>query len=107
MQMMTAKFHPGQLVYHRLFGYRGVVVDVDARFSGTEAWYRAMATGAPNREQPWYQLLVDGSELATYVPEEQLLGDASGQPVIHPLLDNLFTAFKPEQGTYVSRYQPN
>ncbi len=107
MQMVTAKFHPGQLVYHRLFGYRGVVVDVDPRFFATEAWYQAMAPGEPDREQPWYQLLVDGSELATYVPEDQLLGDGSGRPVSHPLLENLFSAFKPEQGAYVTRQQPN
>lgn len=107
MQMVTAKFHPGQLVYHRLFGYRGVVVDVDLAFSGTDAWYETMAATRPDRNQPWYQLLVDGSELATYVPEEHLLGDASGQPVQHPLLDNLFSAFRPEQGAYVSRQPRN
>ncbi|MCC5810107.1 MAG: heat shock protein HspQ [Ectothiorhodospiraceae bacterium] len=105
--MMKAKFHPGQVIYHRLFGYRGVVVDVDAVFSGTDAWYQAMAVTRPEREQPWYHLLVDGAEAATYVPEEHLLGDASGEPVDHPLLENFFSAFRPEHGAYCSRHSRN
>lgn len=107
MQMLRAKFHPGQLIYHRLYGYRGVVVDVDAAFSGTDAWYDAMAVTRPDRGQPWYHLLVDGSELATYVPEEHLLDDASGEPVDHPLLDSFFSAFRPERGAYRSRQPQN
>ena len=34
------KFSIGQLVHHRRFDYRGVIVDVDATFQGTESWYQ-------------------------------------------------------------------
>ena len=39
MENARARFRPGQLVHHKLFGYRGVVVDVDATFQGTDEWY--------------------------------------------------------------------
>ena len=37
--MSTALFEIGQIVHHRLFGYRGVVLDVDADFQGGDEWY--------------------------------------------------------------------
>ena len=41
--MVKAKFFVGQIVHHNRFDYRGVVVDVDARFEGSEAWYEQVA----------------------------------------------------------------
>ena len=37
--IVTVKFSVGELVHHRLFDYRGVIVDVDQNFRGTEDWY--------------------------------------------------------------------
>ena len=34
----TALFEIGQIVHHRLFDYRGVVLDVDPDFQGGEEW---------------------------------------------------------------------
>ena len=34
--MKQAKFSIGQRIYHQIFDYRGVVVDVDPEFSGTD-----------------------------------------------------------------------
>ncbi|MEQ8660133.1 MAG: heat shock protein HspQ, partial [Gammaproteobacteria bacterium] len=62
-------FAPGDIIRHRLFDYRGVVVDVDARFELTEEWYAAVASTRPPKDQPWYHVLVDGAEHATYVAE--------------------------------------
>ena len=39
----TCKFAIGQLVHHRLFDYRGAIIDVDATFQGTEEWYEQVA----------------------------------------------------------------
>ena len=41
------KFSVGELVHHRLFDYRGVIVDVDHKFQGTEEWYEAVAKSRP------------------------------------------------------------
>ena len=37
------KFSIGQIIHHLRFDYRGVIVDVDADFQGSEEWYREVA----------------------------------------------------------------
>ena len=53
-------FESGQLVRHRRYGYRGVVVDRDEFCQADDEWYSKNQT-QPNRDQPWYHVLVDGS----------------------------------------------
>jgi heat shock protein HspQ len=85
-----AKFQVGQVIHHRLFDYRGVIVDVDATFQGTEAWYQSVARSRPPKDQPWYHVLVHQAEHMTYVAERNLEPDLSGEPVVHPVLDQFF-----------------
>ena len=33
-----AKFKLGQIVEHKLFGYRGVIFDIDPEYQGTDEW---------------------------------------------------------------------
>jgi len=93
-----ARFTVGELVQHRLFDYRGVVFDVDPVFSGTEEWYAQMARSRPPRDRPWYHVLPHGAGHTTYVAERNLEPDPSGQPIAHPLVDELFVDF--EGGRY-------
>ena len=90
MSGQTARFQVGQLIHHKLFGYRGVIVDVDATFQGSEAWYDAMARSRPPKDQPWYHVLVHQAEHMTYVAERNLEPDETGEPVVHPVLDHYF-----------------
>ena len=99
MSGREAKFQVGQVIHHRLFDYRGVVVDVDATFQGTEEWYQTMARSRPPKDEPWYHVLVDQAEHMTYVAERNLEPDLSGEPVIHPVLDEYFDARR--DGFYV------
>ena len=102
--MMTekvAKFQVGQLIHHKRFDYRGVVVDVDANFSGTDEWYDTMAHSRPPRNEPWYHVLVHQAEHATYVAERNLESDLSGEPVKHPVLNKFFRGIR--NGFYISR----
>ncbi|MCS5609579.1 MAG: heat shock protein HspQ, partial [Candidatus Poribacteria bacterium] len=46
-------FSIGQLIHHKRFDYRGVIVDVDPDFQGTEEWYSQMATSKPPKGKPW------------------------------------------------------
>ena len=96
-----ARFAIGDLIHHRRFEYRGVVVDVDACFQGSEAWYAQVARSRPPKDAPWYHVLPHGSSHTTYVAERNLEPDESSAPVAHPLLDQLFDAF--EEGRYLSR----
>jgi heat shock protein HspQ len=100
-----ALFTVGDLVHHRLFGYRGVVFDVDAGFSGTQEWYEQVARSRPPKDAPWYHVLVDGASHTTYVAERNLEPDESLAPVAHPLLEHLFDAF--DSGRYLRRERPN
>lgn len=97
---MTAKpkFFVGQIVNHSRFDYRGVVVDVDASFQGTESWYDQVARSRPPKDQPWYRVLVDGAEHETYVAERHLEVAPDTTPVTHPALTKLFHRF--EDGAY-------
>lgn len=51
-------FEPGQLVRHRRYGYRGVVVDRDEFCEADDEWYSKNQT-QPDRDQPWYHVLVE------------------------------------------------
>jgi heat shock protein HspQ len=85
-------FRPGQLVRHRRYGYRGVVVDCDPLCRASEAWYRKNQT-RPDRDQPWYHVLVHGSQITTYAAQSSLTEDDSAQPIDHPLVGQFFDEF--------------
>ena len=97
----SAKFHVGQTVQHRMFNYRGVVVDVDPEFRGTEEWYEQMAGSRPPKDKPWYHVLVHEASHWTYVAERNLVADDSGEPIRHPDLDQVFSSV--HDGSYVRR----
>jgi hemimethylated DNA binding protein len=96
-------FAVGQLVRHRRYGYRGVVVDLDSTCQAEESWYRSNVT-RPDRSQPWYRVLVHGSEQVTYAAESSLLGDDSREPVSHPFVSQFFTSF--DHGIYQRNKRP-
>ena len=85
----SARFDVGQVVRHKRYGYRGVIVAADGHCRASPQWYFSNQT-QPDREQPWYHVLVDGSGTVTYPAQESLLRDDSGQPVTHPLLEAFF-----------------
>lgn len=98
-------FHVGQIIHHKLFDYRGVVVDVDAEFQGTDEWYEQMARSRPPKHEPWYHVLVHDAGIETYVAEQNLERDPSGEPVQHPQIAHFFGELK--GGVYVSRQAKN
>ena len=93
MSQTRARFNVGDCIHHRRFGYRGVIVDVDASFQGSDAWYAEMATSQPPKDAPWYHVLVHAALHTTYVAERNLEPDPSGEPTEHPLLDDFFEGF--------------
>lgn len=89
----------GTIITHKLYGYRGVIVAVDACCKAGETWYQSNKT-QPSREQPWYHVLVhDSGGLSTYVAQSNLEEDASGQPVEHPRIACYFSEYK--EGRYL------
>jgi heat shock protein HspQ len=95
----AAKFAVGQLVHHRLFDYRGVILGIDPTFQLTEEWYRQVAKSQPPRDRPWYHVAVHDAQHQTYVAEQNLEPDSTGLPIDHPIVEHAFESF--ERGRYV------
>jgi heat shock protein HspQ len=100
-----AKFSIGQIVYHRIFRYRGVVLDVDPNYQNDDILYELMAQSRPPKDKPWYHLLVDGADYTTYVAEQNLEKDNSNMPITHPALNQFFGELK--NGIYVLKKRMN
>ena len=57
-----AVFCIGDIVKHKHYPFRGVIVDVDPEFDNTEEWYQSIPEEVrPKREQPFYHLLAENS----------------------------------------------
>src|SRR5499433_325875 len=100
----NAKFRIGQVVKHRLYPVRGVIVDMDPVFNNTEEWWQASPAGVrPRKDEPFYHLFAENSETEyiAYVSEQNLLPDTSGEPVRHPQVAEVFE--QDEKGSYRPR----
>ena len=98
--IIRAKFSIGDLIHHKLFNYRGVIVDIDATFQLSDEWYETVARSTPSKILPWYHVLVHDADSSTYVAEQNLEADNSGEKINHPMADEMFSAFN--NGHYVN-----
>ena len=105
MSTVNAKFDMGQLVLHKLFNYRGVVVDVDPFFQNSEEWYEQVALSRPPKDKPWYRVLVHNAVHESYVAERNLGADISVETINHPLINVYFNTFS--DGRYSSQRRVN
>ncbi len=103
--MSTARFSIGQIVHHRLFDYRGVIIDVDYKFLASDIWYQDVARSRPAKDQPWYHVLVNDAVHQTYVAEQNLEPSEEIKPIHHPLLNHYFNGL--EKGYYQLKTQNN
>jgi len=96
MSITNTQFSIGQVVRHRVYEFRGVIVDVDPEFSNTEEWWQSIPEEVrPSKNQPFYHLLAENESNAyeAYVSEQNLLVDESGEPVNHPQVAEVFGEF--------------
>jgi heat shock protein HspQ len=101
----NARFQIGQVVRHRLYPFRGVIFDVDPTFSNTEEWYASIPSDVrPAKDQPFYHLLAENAdtEYIAYVSEQNLVADASDEPLRHPQVPELFEDLR--DGVYRFRF---
>ena len=97
MSIQKGKFSIGDVVKHKHFDFRGVIYDVDFEFNNSEEWYQSIPKDVrPRKDQPFYHLLAEsnGVTYEAYVSEQNLLHDKSGEPVKHPLIDEIFSGKK-------------
>lgn len=86
-------FAPGQIVRHKIHGYRGLIFDVDGRFAESPEWLEKLEATHPVDDMPWYHVLVDGETHTTYVAEENLELATGVDTLVefdHPLLADFF-----------------
>ncbi len=95
----VAKFQVGEIIHHNLFGYIGVVFDVDPVFSGSDEWYDHVARSRPPKDAPRYHVLVHQAQHTTYVAEQNLAAADEPQANSHELADHFFTNFDGERYT--------
>ena len=91
--VVSPAFNIGDVVKHRLYKFRGVIVDIDPEFSNTEEWYQSIPEESrPRKDQPFYHLLAENSETfySAYVSQQNLLPDSESGPIHHPDVDALF-----------------
>ena len=94
-------FNIGDIVKHRIYPFRGVIVDVDPEFSHTEEWYQSIpAEIRPSRQQPYYHLMAENTETfyTAYVSQQNLVGDGENGPLEHPDLEEIFSGM--DHGKY-------
>ena len=95
-------FNIGDIVKHRIYPFRGVIVDVDPEFSNTEEWYQSIpAETRPSRKQPYYHLMAENAETfyTAYVSQQNLVGDRENGPLEHPDLEEIFNGL--DKGKYL------
>jgi len=95
-------FNIGDIVKHRIYPFRGVIIDVDAEFSNTEEWYQSIpAEIRPSRKQPYYHLMAENSETfySAYVSQQNLVNDGVNGPLEHPDLEEIFNGI--DKGKYL------
>ncbi len=97
------KYQRGQIVRHKRYGYRGVIVDFDLECLADAQWYESNQT-QPDRSQPCYHVLVHDTDGATYAAQENLQEDTSGSPIEHPVIAQFFSGFV--DGRHIRNDQP-
>ena len=106
----AGKYTIGTQVKHRIFGFRGVIFDVDPIFSNSEEWYQSIPKDfRPKKEQPFYHLLAETPEKSpyvAYVSEQNLvLDDEKNDPIWHPEMEEYFEDIV--DGRFVLRSKAN
>ena len=96
-------FRVGQLIRHKRYGYRGVVVSVDEICQADEDWHKGNQT-QPDRDQPWYYVLADGSDQVFYPAQSSLEEDSSEDAIHNIFVDRFFDTFA--DGAYVRNDRP-
>ncbi|EMM5119268.1 heat shock protein HspQ [Providencia stuartii] len=90
--MITSKYGIGQQVRHKLLGYLGVVVDVDAEYSLEQPHDDDIASNSTLRDLPWYHVVMaddNGEAIHTYLAEAQITYETADDHPEQPSMDEL------------------
>lgn len=105
IQLDKAEFGIGEIIYHKNSNYRGVIIDVDPNFQGTEVWYQKNVEETTPKNEPWYHILIDQQDTIAYVAQKNLERDGNEHSIEHPLIENFFLG--KQDGVYKHRQSIN
>ena len=93
----ASKYGIGQQVRHRMLGYLGVVIDVDAEYSLDKPEADQIEADDQMRAAPWYHVVMeddDGQTVQTYLAEAQLSWELPGEHPDNSSLDELAASIR-------------
>ncbi len=70
-----SKFNIGQQVRHKLFGFLGVIIDIDYEYSLLESNIKKLSINKAFKKTPWYHVIMEddnGYPVHIYLSESQL-----------------------------------
>lgn len=95
--MIVSKFGIGQQVRHRMLGYLGVVIDVDAEYSLIKPQVDEIEGNDAMRTAPWYHVVMEddkGEPVHTYLAEIQIDHEAAHSHPEQSSLDDLAASIR-------------
>ena len=101
----SQSFKTGDIVNHKTYKYRGVIVHQHLTFKGEDKWYLSNQS-QPSKHQPWYFVLVDEIQQVTYVAESNLTLDRLGKKVDHAMINLFFSEYDNELKKYIRNEVP-
>ena len=101
----SLSFKTGDIINHKTYGYRGVIVHQHSIFKGVNEWYLSNQS-QPSKHQPWYFVLVDEIQQVTYVAESNLTLDQCEKHVDHPMINLFFSGYDNELKKYIRNEVP-
>ncbi len=66
-----------------------MIVDIDPWFMGGDEWYQEAVKNNTPVNEPWYYVVIDGADYATYTPECDLKPSDEEKPVVNPIINSL------------------
>lgn len=105
MDIQKAEFNIGEIITHREHDFRGVIVDVDPDYQGSDEWYDIHTSNEPAKNRPWYHVLIDEESSMAYVSEQNIYTDSDNAEIENPMIDDVFSDF--EEGQYLPRQTLN
>ncbi len=96
--IISSKFNIGQQVRHKLLGFLGVIIDVDAEYSlYNDIKKKKINIKKKFQKSPWYHVIIEnnnGYPIYTYIAEFQLIWESEINHPNQPSLDKLSKKIK-------------
>jgi len=101
----SQSFKTGDIVNHKTYKYRGVIVHQHLTFKAEDEWYLSNQS-QPSKHQPWFFVLVDEIQQVTYVAESNLTLDQCEKHADHPMINLFFSGYDNELKKYIRNEVP-